>query len=119
MNLFPVQVGFYGCDGLEVTEEMELPIAVQACLLVINSELWYGNLTTILIYPDAFKSKQRKQSGFDVSENEIVRTGESWDRGPVVLLWVDSKQGALDDRDGLNVVLREFARIIHESHDTP
>ena len=112
VNLFLDQVGFYGCDGLEVTEEMELSIAAQACLLVIDSELWYDSLTTILIYPDAFKSQQRKQSGYVVSEKEIVRTGESWDRGPVILSWVHSKQGALDDRDGQNLVLHEFAHQI-------
>ena len=109
VNLFLDQVRFYGCDGLDVTEEMELSIAAQACLLVINSDLWYENLTTILIYPNAFKSKQQRRSGYVVSEKEIVRTGESWDRGPVILSWAHSQQGALDDRDGQNVVLHEFA----------
>ncbi len=114
VNLFLDQVSFYGCDGLEVTEEMELSIAAQACLLVINSDLWYDNLTTILIYPNAFKSKQQRRSGYVVSEKEIVRTGESWDRGPVILSWAHSRQGALDDRDGQNVVLHEFAHQIDD-----
>ena len=114
VNLFLNQVDFYGCDGLEVTEEMELAIAAQACLLVINSDLWYDNLTTILIYPSAFKSRQRRQEGYVVSEKEIIRTGESWDRGPVILSWSHSRQGALDDRDGQNVVLHEFAHQIDD-----
>ncbi|WP_171128868.1 MULTISPECIES: zinc-dependent peptidase [unclassified Ruegeria] len=114
VNLFRNQVSFYGCDGLEVTEEMELSIAAQACLLVINSDLWYDNLTTILIYPNAFKSKQQRHSGYVVTEKEIIRTGESWDRGPVILSWAHSKQGALDDHDGHNVVLHEFAHQIDD-----
>ncbi|EEE39112.1 hypothetical protein RKLH11_2958 [Rhodobacteraceae bacterium KLH11] len=114
VNLFLDQVSFYGCDGLEVTEEMELSIAAQACLLVINSDLWYDNLTTILIYPNAFKSKQQRRSGYVVSEKEIVRTGESWDRGPVILSWAHSQQGAMNDRDGQNVVLHEFAHQIDD-----
>jgi len=109
VNLFLEQVTFQGCDGLEVTEEMELSIAAQACLLVVNSNLWYENLTTVLIYPGAFKSRQHRHSGYVVTEQEIIRTGESWDRGPVILSWAHSQQGAMDDRDGHNVVLHEFA----------
>ncbi|MDA7964275.1 M90 family metallopeptidase [Ruegeria sp.] len=114
VNLFLNQVSFYGCDGLEVTEEMELSIAAQACLLILNSDLWYDTLTTVLIYPNAFKSKQQRHSGFVVTEKEIVRTGESWDRGPVILSWAHSQQGALDDRDGQNVVIHEFAHQIDD-----
>ncbi len=114
VNLFLDQVEFYGCDGLDVTEEMQLSIATQACLLVVNSDLWYDNLTTILIYPSAFKSRQSRRSGYVVTEKEIVRTGESWDRGPVILSWAHSRQGAMDDRDGQNVVLHEFAHQIDD-----
>ncbi|MCA8945042.1 MAG: zinc-dependent peptidase, partial [Planctomycetes bacterium] len=35
--------------------------------------------------------------------------GESWDRGNVILSWDIAKRGALDPRDGLNVILHEFA----------
>ncbi|MEM9497888.1 MAG: M90 family metallopeptidase [Pseudomonadota bacterium] len=109
INLFLNQVDFVGCNGLEVTEEMRLSISAQACLLIVNTDNWYDNLNTILIYPAAFKSRQRRHDGFVVTEKEIVRTGESWARGPVVLSWAHSKQGALNDRDGHNVVFHEFA----------
>ncbi|WP_170335167.1 zinc-dependent peptidase [Ruegeria arenilitoris] len=114
VNLFLDQVDFIGCDDLEVTEEMQLSIAAQACILVVNSDMWYDNLTTILIYPNAFKSQQRRHSGYVVTEQEIVRTGESWDRGPVILSWAHSKQGARDDHDGHNVVFHEFAHQIDD-----
>ncbi|WP_170468543.1 zinc-dependent peptidase [Ruegeria arenilitoris] len=114
VNLFLNQVRFFGCEGLEVTEEMELAISAQACLLIVNSDLWYDNLTTILIYPNAFKSRQRRQDGYVISEKEIVRTGESWDRGPVILSWRHSELGALNDHDGQNVVLHEFAHQIDD-----
>lgn len=112
INLFLNQVQFVGRGGLEVSEEMELSIAAQACLLVVNIDQWYKNLRTILIYPGAFKSHQKERSGYVVTERETVRTGESWLRGPVVLSWADSEQGVLDDRDGHNVVLHEFAHQI-------
>lgn len=112
--LFLDQVDFHGCNGLEVTEEMQLSIAAQACLLVVNSDHWYDNLSTILIYPSAFKSKQQARDGFVVSEKDIIRTGESWSRGPVVLSWAHSRQGALNSHDGHNVVLHEFAHQIDD-----
>ncbi len=114
MNLFLDQVRFFGCDGLDVTEDMELSIAAQACLLVVNTDTWYDNLTTILIYPNAFKSRQQRRSGYVVSEKEVVRTGESWDRGPVILSWAHSRQGAMNDHDGQNVVFHEFAHQIDD-----
>ncbi|PIE14175.1 MAG: hypothetical protein CSA70_03250 [Rhodobacterales bacterium] len=109
VNLFLDQVTFYGCNGVEVTEEMQLSIAAQACLLVLNTDQWYSHLTTILIYPGAFKSKQSRRNGFVVTEADEVRFGESWVRGPVILSWAASEQGALNPEDGHNVVLHEFA----------
>lgn len=107
--LFLHQVEFIGCNGLEVTEEMELSIAAQACLLIVNNDSWYAHLRTVLIYPGAFKSRQRESNGFVVTEREVVRTGESWARGPVILSWAHSERGASNDMDGHNVVLHEFA----------
>lgn len=107
--LFLHQIEFFGCNGVEVTEEMRLSIAAQACLLVVNTETWYINLRTILIYPDAFKSRRAEHNGYVVTERETVRVGESWARGPVILSWADARQGALDESDGHNVVFHEFA----------
>ena len=114
VNAFLDQVDFIGCNGLEVSEEMRLSIAAQACLLIANTDTWYRHLTTILIYPGAFKSRQARQHGFVVTEREIIRTGESWSRGPVVLSWAHTQHGALDDTDGHNVVLHEFAHQIDD-----
>ncbi|MEP3946394.1 M90 family metallopeptidase [Ascidiaceihabitans sp.] len=112
--LFLDQVDFGGCNELDVTDEMRLSIAAQACLLVVNTDLWYGNLTTILIYPSAFKSKNITHDGRVVREAETVRLGESWSGGPVILSWADSAQGALNNEDGHNVVLHEFAHQIDD-----
>ena len=107
--LFLHQIEFFGCDGLDVTEEMRLSIAAQACLLVVNTETWYVNLRTVLIYPGAFKSRRAEHNGYVVTERETVRTGESWARGPVILSWADAELGARDETDGHNVVFHEFA----------
>ncbi len=114
INAFLHQVEFIGRGGLETTEEMRLSIAAQACLLVVNNDKWYKNLRTILIYPAAFKSINRAHNGYVVIERETVRTGESWSRGPVILSWAHSHQGAINDKDGHNVVLHEFAHQIDD-----
>lgn len=107
--LFRDQIDFIGCDGLEITEEMELSIAAQACLLVVNSDAWYTHLRTVLVYPGAFRSREVLHNGYVATEVETVRLGESWPRGPVVLSWRDARQGATDEQDGRNLVLHEFA----------
>ena len=112
INVFLHQIEFIGCDGLEVTEEMRLSIAAQACILVVNSDAWYKHLRTVLIYPGAFKSQEIRHDGYVVTERETVRTGESWSRGPVVLSWEHTEQDAIDHKDGHNVVLHEFAHQI-------
>ncbi|MEL7115172.1 MAG: M90 family metallopeptidase [Pseudomonadota bacterium] len=109
IHLFLDQVTFHGADELEVTDEMRLAIAAQACLLVVNTDHWYDTLRTIIVYPGAFKSRVQRQSGYVVTEREVVRTGESWARGPVILSWAHSEDGAQAPDDGHNVVLHEFA----------
>ena len=114
INRFLHQVEFIGCDGLEVTEEMRLAIAAQACLLIANIDQWYETLRTILIYPGAFKSLQKRHEGYVVTERDEVRLGESWARGPIVLSWAHSDAGARNAVDGHNVVLHEFAHQIDQ-----
>lgn len=112
IQLFLDQVTFVGCDDLDITPEIRLSIAAQACLLVVNTDAWYDTLRTVLIYPGAFKSVQSNRSEYVVTEEETIRLGESWHRGPVILSWAHSQHGATNDRDGQNVVLHEFAHQI-------
>jgi len=109
------QIDFIGCDDFEVTEEVELAIAAQACLLVANTDAWYYRLRTVLIYPGAYKSRVTEFDGTVMHEYEAVRLGESWPGGPVVLSWQHSEEGAMDTADGHNLVLHEFA---HQIDDT-
>ncbi len=88
---------------------MRLSIAAQACLLIVNSPVWYDTLRTILIYPSAFRTYRNTHDGFVVHERDIGTLGESWARGPVVLSWDYALQGGLDAEDGHNVVIHEFA----------
>nr|WP_298897821.1 M90 family metallopeptidase [uncultured Altererythrobacter sp.] len=109
INLFLDQVTFHGNRGLEVNEAMRLAIAAQACLLIVNSPVWYETLRNVLIYPTAFRARRSTHDGFVVHESDHGMLGESWARGPVVLSWDDALRGGLNADDGHNVVIHEFA----------
>ncbi|MFW2350868.1 zinc-dependent peptidase [Qipengyuania sp.] len=109
MNLFFDQITFRGINGLEVTEAMRLSIGAQACLLIVNSPVWYDTLRNVLVYPSAFLTERGTHDGHFVHEGHHATLGESWARGPVVLSWDDALQGGLDAQDGHNVVIHEFA----------
>lgn len=109
MNLLLGQVTFRGINGVEVTEEMRLSIAAQACLLIVNSPVWYDTLRNILIYPAAFLTGRGTPDDAVVHETHDATLGESWAHGPVVLSWDDALYGGLNANDGHNVVIHEFA----------
>ncbi|MCB2085790.1 MAG: zinc-dependent peptidase [Sphingomonadaceae bacterium] len=109
INLMLDQVTFRGYNGIEVTDEMRLSIAAQACLLIVNSPAWYDTLRNVLIYPSAFLAGHETHDGTFVHEHSHGTLGESWARGPVVLSWDDALQGGLNMHDGHNVVIHEFA----------
>lgn len=109
INLFLDQVTFRGKNGLEVSEAMRLSIAAQACLLIVNSPVWYDTIRNVLVYPSAFHTHRPMHDGYVVKERSLTMLGESWVRGPVVLSWDHALRGGLDDTDGHNVVIHEFA----------
>jgi len=106
---------FLHYKSLEVVDQQQLPttmqlaIALQACLLILNLGLdWYDGWVSVIIYPGAF-SKQ----GTEIDEYGIVHqgsknlSGESWQRGPVILSLDDSIHH--EQQQGHNVVVHEFA----------
>ncbi|MAW78921.1 MAG: hypothetical protein CMI63_01685 [Parvularcula sp.] len=110
INRFLAEKKFYGSQGLEVTDEMRVVIAAQACLLIVNKEnRWYNTLHTIHVYPAVFSSRMMRAEGNVMMEHRPVRSGESWARGPVILSWDQAAYGAFAAHDGHNVVMHEFA----------
>lgn len=102
---------FEGCGGLEMTDEIRVTVAVQAALLLLNRDTdYYPRLSSILVYPARYVADTtRRLPDGTVVEGEEIRAGESWYHGSVVLSWDDAQHGAVDWRDGHNVVLHEFA----------
>ena len=71
---------FEGFDGMEITDEIKVIIAVQACILLLHRETnYYPTSHTILVFPHHFYSqvKERLPGGI-IAEGEQGRLGESW-----------------------------------------
>ena len=111
IQVFLAEKRFIGYNGIEISDEIRVTIAAQACLLLLNRKTdYYPKLKTILVYPRAFV---RKHNGSDTSgvhfTQNIALAGESWGFGKIVLSWDDTLTGAKDPKDGHNVVIHEFA----------
>jgi MtfA peptidase len=118
---FVATIRFEGCGGLELTEEMILTVAAQACLLVIHREgKPYPGLKVVYLYPSTFSSVQKRVDSIGVvTEGEVHRLGESWEMGTIVLSWDSVAQGARDIADAENVTFHEFAhQLDHEDGAT-
>lgn len=96
-----------GAGGLELTAEIQVAIAAQACLPILKLGIeWYRGWSGIVVYPSEYVAPRRVQDEAGlVHEFDETAAGEAWDGGPVVVSW---DRGA--DRDqAYNVVIHEFA----------
>jgi Mlc titration factor MtfA (ptsG expression regulator) len=111
IQIFLSEKIFEGCGGLQITDEIRVTIAGQACILLLNRKkpTYYPKLYTILVYPSAYVAKKVTVKGMEHTEEMTVRGGESWGRGEVVLAWDYVRKAAIDLAFGHNVVLHEFA----------
>src|ERR1700757_1552768 len=112
IQVFLAEKRFEGCAGLEITDEMVVTIAAQACLLLLHRTTdYFPRLLTILVYPSAYMAAEKRQLHEQVWEEgkgtRLGETGRSIDT--VVLAWDAVGSGAADAADGKNVVLHEFA----------
>lgn len=111
MQVFLAEKSFFGCAGFEVSDEVRVTIAAQACLLILNRKSdYFPRLARILVYPGPFLVERLRVEAFGVlQEQRHALSGESWTLGQVVLSWEDVLAGAADPCDGRNVVIHEFA----------
>jgi Mlc titration factor MtfA (ptsG expression regulator) len=114
MQLFLRDVPIEGCGGLEVTEEIRVTIAAQACLLLLRMPYpKYTRVRRILVYPSSFvpKTVELPSSG-QIVRREVPLRGQAWTSGVVVLGWDAVQRDTLVATDGENVVLHEFAHML-------
>ena len=112
IQVFLAEKRFEGCGGLELTDEIRVTIAAQACLLLLHRKTdYFPRLLTILVYPSTYSVEEKRPVEGPVwEEGRMTRLGETGRTlGSMVLSWDATKSGAGDPSDGKNVVFHEFA----------
>jgi len=117
MGVFLHEKRFVGCNGLEVDDDMRLVVAAQACVLLLgHARDYFPGFTSVLLYPDSFVVPITERHGALETRREEVRSGESWQRGPVVLSWLDVQHDLHAGDARRSVVLHEFAHKLDEEN---
>lgn len=110
-TLFLRQKVFTGAGGLEVDAWQRGVVASQACLMVLELGLdLYRGWTEIILYPEAFQvSREVADEAGVIHRQDAPLSGESWERGPLVLAWDEVERDSLHLHPGRQVVIHEFA----------
>jgi len=113
-SLFLASKEFHGVRGFEVTDEVALAVAAQACLPVLKLGLsWYGGFVGIVMHAGEVVAPREI-----TDEDGIVHTydeelaGEAMEGGPMMLAWSAMRETGLETGAVFNVVIHEFAHVI-------
>ena len=115
-SLFLARKEFHGARGFEVSDEVALAVAAQACLPVLRLGLdWYDSFIGIVIHADEVVAQREfmdEDGVVHLFEEELA--GEAMEGGPLMLVWAAFEPEASDPQAGsiFNVVIHEFAHII-------
>src|SRR5438067_1468749 len=99
VQVFLAEKRFEGCGELELTDEIAVTIAAQACLLLLHRKTdYFPDLLTILVYPSTYLVEEKRHVEGPVwEEGTMHRQGETGHRmGSMVLAWDVAKAGAMD-----------------------
>jgi Mlc titration factor MtfA (ptsG expression regulator) len=107
-----------GAPGLQLTAAMQLSIALQACLPILNLDQGldaYHGWVGIVVYPGDFViPRQIVDEAGIVHEYDDAVLGEAWEGGPVLLSWFDD----MNDVGDVNIVIHEFAHKLDMANGT-
>ena len=112
VQVFLAEKHFEGCGGLDLTEEIRVTIAAQACVLLLHRETdYYPELTSILVYPSGYVATEERHVGGGIweegGEDRLGHTAPGM--RAMVLAWDSARHGAADPTTGANLILHEFA----------
>ncbi len=121
VQVFLAEKRFEGCGGLELTDEMRVTIAAQACLLLLHRPTdYFPNLTSILLYPSEYTEHSVRRIDGDIwEEGPEERLGHTAHRLRAMVLAWDAVKRATDNPGAGNLVIHEFAhQLDFENHGT-
>ncbi|WP_019448239.1 M90 family metallopeptidase [Cupriavidus sp. BIS7] len=122
-TLFIANKEYSTAHDMELTDEMVVSVAVQACVPILKLGIeWYRGWHGIVLYPGEFVIRKTVQEDIGFEDIGLVHgveeeaSGEAWEHGPVILSWQDVATpgaGLPADHslpaDTYNVVIHEFA----------
>jgi Mlc titration factor MtfA (ptsG expression regulator)/lipoprotein NlpI len=115
LRIFVAEKHWEGCAGLQITEQMQVTIAAQACLLTLGfDDYCLDEVQTVLVYPGGFLALDPDSLG--EQDRVAALLGCAHWQGPVVLSWW---QASWDGRrlGQSNLVVHEFAHKFAELGD--
>lgn len=113
-TLFIASKEYSTAHELELTDEMVVGVAVQACVPILKLGIeWYRGWHGIVLYPGEFLIRKTVEDDIGLVHGvEEEASGEAWENGPVILSWQDvnmTGSGLDNGSDSYNVVIHEFA----------
>lgn len=117
-SLFLATKEFHGVDGFEVTDEVAVAVAAQACLPVLRLGLqWYDGFVGIVMHEGEVVAQRSYQDDDGVvHEYDEELAGEAMEGGPLMLAWnaiaASNDPAQFDVDEVFNVVIHEFAHVI-------
>jgi Mlc titration factor MtfA (ptsG expression regulator) len=119
VTLFLREKVFEAVGHADIALQDRLLIAVNACLPILNLGIdAYDEWTTVIVYPDEFvvDCEEEDEAGV-VHSGRDLRTGEAWERGPLVISLADVH--AQSAWEGYNVVIHECAHKLDMRNGAP
>ena len=120
-TLFLANKEFSGANGMQVSDEVAVAVAMQACLPILNLGLaCYSGFKGIVIHADEVVAQR-----VEIDDNGVVHeyaeslSGEAMQGGPVMLSWRDVADAGETAAWGYNVVIHEFAHVLDMSCQGP
>src|SRR5690242_3133371 len=79
VQVFVAEKSFEGCAGQEITDEVRVTIAAQACLLLLHRKTdYFPRLITILVYPSTYLVNEQRPVTAEIwEEGKHARLGET------------------------------------------
>lgn len=114
VQVFLEEKSFEGCGGLQLTDEIRVTVAANACILLLGLDHdLYSGVESILVYPSAVRRPATARSPFDTSVRvegqQPLLSGEAHLGGPVIVVWDSVLRDSRHPSSGHNVVFHEFA----------
>lgn len=97
--------------GMDLTEEVRVVIAAQACVPLLGLEIdEYFDVSSVIVHRSTVKLRgAHRSTAGTMSDAPQHLAGQATPKGPVVLSWSAVRRGARFPQHGENVVYHEFA----------